>query len=297
MRPWFGVYWLVAGFLMACSGPEVRKNGHGDSSNSNTGSGTEAPKLSATELYAQALKAERESTFEEAQKAYSHVLEAEPGHLSALLNAQRLAVRTGTPAADVLASARAHASAHPEHPELLAGVIEALLFSEAYTEAETEARAWVTREPDAFEGHFYFAYALVAQNQRLSLARESLLWINERHPERAEGFWLYAVLLIQQDETFRAGMELERALELRPDYAEAHLAAGVLAQRLRRFEDAEAHCHAAVEAAPSLREAHLHHGHSLRLLGRNDDASAAYTRALELSPGWDAAQKALYALP
>jgi tetratricopeptide (TPR) repeat protein len=84
-----------------------------------------------------------------------------------------------------------------------------------------------------------------------------------------------------------------RAIEIDPDYAQAHAGlADVLTElllwRFARPEDvldeALAASHRALELAPELAEAHVAHAHTLDFSGEHDAAAREFERALELDP-------------
>ena len=84
-----------------------------------------------------------------------------------------------------------------------------------------------------------------------------------------------------------------RAIELDPDYAQAHAGlADALAElmlwRLARpaevLEEARAASQRALELAPNLAEAHVAHAHTMSLAGEHDTATAAFKLAIALNP-------------
>lgn len=273
--------------LVACSGPQTRDN-TSSSGTSSTSTPSESAPEAALKHLAQGVQSEKKGEREAARTHYTRALERDPTLASALVHLVRLEARSGNPAREL---AQAAVDAHPERWPLRAGLLEALLAEGALAEAEAEAHTWIEAAPNAFDGHYYLAYALIAQHHKLELAEEILTFVLDDH-ERAEGFWLRAVLYLHTDRALLAAPELALALEIRPDFPEAHIASGLLAARLRRHSKALQHHRAAVEAAPLLPEAHLHLGHSLCRTGKPEQAAAAYQRARELRPGWQGVPEA-----
>ncbi|HTN94421.1 MAG TPA: tetratricopeptide repeat protein, partial [Gallionella sp.] len=74
------------------------------------------------------------------------------------------------------------------------------------------------------------------------------------------------------------------AIELKPDFAQAHNNLGSALKDLVRFDEAEASYRKAVELDPDFAEAHNNLGIALKEIGRLDEARACYQRALELKP-------------
>jgi len=101
------------------------------------------------------------------------------------------------------------------------------------------------------------------------------------------------VARISDIEWRRAPAMFRRAIELDPEYAQAHagLADALTQQLLWRFSPPEAvmpeatrAAHRALELAPDLAEAHMALGHVRSLTGDNEGATRAFERALELNP-------------
>ena len=80
-----------------------------------------------------------------------------------------------------------------------------------------------------------------------------------------------------------------RAIALRPDYAEAHNNLGVALKEQGRFDEAMDSCHHALRLKPDLAEAHDNLGSFLRDQGHLDAALFSFRRAIELNPHFSAA--------
>ena len=77
-----------------------------------------------------------------------------------------------------------------------------------------------------------------------------------------------------------------RALELKPDYAEAHNNLGNALQDQGKLDEAVACYRRALELKPDYAEAYNNLGNALRDQGKLDEAVACYRRALELKPDY-----------
>ena len=75
-----------------------------------------------------------------------------------------------------------------------------------------------------------------------------------------------------------------KALELKPDYANAHNNLGNALKDQGKLEDAVAAFHKALELKPDHAEAHSNLGSALKEQGKLDEAVAAFHKALELKP-------------
>ena len=91
--------------------------------------------------------------------------------------------------------------------------------------------------------------------------------------------------------TRRAGYDeavacYRRALELKPDYAEAHNNLGNALKDQGKLDEAVACYRRALELKPDYAEAHNNLGNALKEQGKLDEAVACYRRALELKPDY-----------
>ena len=77
-----------------------------------------------------------------------------------------------------------------------------------------------------------------------------------------------------------------RAVELKPDYAEAHNNLGVPLKDQGKLDEAVACYRRAVELKPDFAEAHNNLGLAFKDQGKLDEAVACYQRALELKPDY-----------
>ncbi len=93
------------------------------------------------------------------------------------------------------------------------------------------------------------------------------------------------VLLRQRAQYAEAARSLMRAVELKHDFAEAHLNLGLTYLDQGHLEDAADSLQLAAHFAPGLVTAHIELGTVLAKLGRLDAAEAAYRQALTLDPG------------
>jgi len=78
----------------------------------------------------------------------------------------------------------------------------------------------------------------------------------------------------------------DRALALRPDFADAHCNRGNALNGLQRFEEALASYDQALALQPDSAKAHTNRGIALHALKRFDDELASYARALTVQPGY-----------
>ena len=85
----------------------------------------------------------------------------------------------------------------------------------------------------------------------------------------------------------------KKAIELKPDYVEAHYNLGVTLRILGRFDEAEKSYKKAIELKPDFPEAHYNLGVTLQDLGRLDEAEKSYKKTIELKPDFPEAHNNL----
>ena len=106
----------------------------------------------------------------------------------------------------------------------------------------------------------------------------------ELKPDYAEAYNNLGNTLKDQGRPDEAAACCRRAVELRPDYAEAHYNLGNALKDQGKPEEAVACYRRALERKPELAEAHNNLGAALSERGKLDEAIACYRRALELKP-------------
>ena len=87
----------------------------------------------------------------------------------------------------------------------------------------------------------------------------------------------------------------QKALAIKPDYAEAHSNLGLSLKDLEWLDEAAASCRKALTIKPDLAEAHNNLGNVLRCLGELDEAIMSYQKALAIRPDYvEAGRNLLY---
>jgi tetratricopeptide (TPR) repeat protein len=111
---------------------------------------------------------------------------------------------------------------------------------------------------------------------RATLARNSASWMACNN--------LGELLMKQAATRDEAIAQFERALALRPDYAEAHNNLGLALSQAGRTADAITHLARAVELKPAMTEAHNNLGIAFVRAGRTNDAVGEFRHAAALAP-------------
>jgi tetratricopeptide (TPR) repeat protein len=115
---------------------------------------------------------------------------------------------------------------------------------------------------------------------------EDLLRLSAHYmPERADVHFALASVLRQEDETKEEAIsEFERAIELKPDFAECYFQLGTLQIGLTQFDKALQNLNKAIELDPDYIDAINNKGMVYRYLGKYDDAYAQFNSILEREP-------------
>ena len=94
----------------------------------------------------------------------------------------------------------------------------------------------------------------------------------------------YGFILLGLGKFKEAELLLRKAIELKPDYAEAHLNLGNILQSLVKFKEAAISTHKAIELKPDFVIAYLNLGNILKNLGQLEKAELCLRKAIELKP-------------
>jgi tetratricopeptide (TPR) repeat protein len=154
-----------------------------------------------------------------------------------------------------------------------------------YRDGETLYRETLVRNPDSWLAHSNLGSVLMQRGQAPAamMQLETALQLN---PDLAEAHNNVALLLSDiPDQKRQAIAEFHAALKIRPNYAEAHNNLGsVLAEDPNHLQDAMAEYREALRIRPGYPEAHNNLGSALSNLGRPQDAMNEFEEALRLNP-------------
>jgi protein O-mannosyl-transferase len=115
------------------------------------------------------------------------------------------------------------------------------------------------------------------------LAMDPELEIVPNHAETCNNLGL---ALIQKGQVEEAITYFQKAMEEKPEYAEAHYNIGIALLQRGQPQPAIAHFRRALEIRPSYAEAHNNLGSVLAQMGETEEAIAQFRRTLELKPGF-----------
>ncbi len=123
--------------------------------------------------------------------------------------------------------------------------------------------------------------AQLQQQGKLREARAVYHWVLQEQPNNPVALQLTGSLALEIDSFEIAESMLRRALEISPDFADAHYNLGQLLQRRYQFSEAEKHFRSVLAVQPAHADALSSMSEVLRALGRSEEA-AEYAEACAL---------------
>jgi predicted O-linked N-acetylglucosamine transferase (SPINDLY family) len=199
----------------------------------------------------------QEGKWQQAERLYLQVLEAEPQQVDALHLLGVIASQTGR-------ESRA---------------IDCL-------------QAVLRLQPALAAAHYNLAVLLAGQ-RRLEEALISYHQALRLKPEDAKAHNNLGIVLEELGQLAEAEASLQQALRIKPDYAEAHNNLGIVRWKQTRLEEAEVSFRQAFHFKPDFAEPHNNLGNVLKELGRLVEAEACYQQALKLKPEYSEAHNSL----
>ena len=139
-----------------------------------------------------------------------------------------------------------------------------------------------------FEDHRVFSnYGVILKDLgKLREAELSTRKAIELKPDYANAHYNLGQILIDLRKLKDAELSYRKAIELKPDYADAHLNLGSIMSNLGKLKDAEFSTRKAIELKPDLAKAHSNLGSILRDLGRLHEAELSQRNAIKLKPDY-----------
>ena len=107
----------------------------------------------------------------------------------------------------------------------------------------------------------------------------------ELKPDYAEVYYNLALARENLKQHEEAVANYNKAIALKHDYAQAHTNLGNVLNKLGKYEEAIASHNKAIELNPGAAEAYTNRGVALNTLRRHEEAIASHNKAIELNPG------------
>ncbi|MEI6535331.1 MAG: tetratricopeptide repeat protein, partial [Verrucomicrobiaceae bacterium] len=167
--------------------------------------------------------------------------------------------------------------------------------SSIYQNEETLWRATLTENPTCLVAHNNLGRALL-ESGRLDESKMHLEKALELKPGYAEAHYNLGGLFDQAGQQDESLAHLDLAIKSNPGYAEAHNNLGVLLQRKGRLDEALPHFQESLKINPGYAAAHLGLGNALLQKGQANEALEHFKQAIEIKPRFAEAHFALAGL-
>ncbi|WP_332299677.1 tetratricopeptide repeat protein [Prochlorococcus marinus] len=133
----------------------------------------------------------------------------------------------------------------------------------------------------------FFNYGVILKNLgKFKEAELSTRKAIEISPDFAEAHSNLGLILSDLGKFKEAELSTRKAIEISPDYAEAHSNLGVILKNLGKFKEAELSTRKAIEIKPDFANAHFNLGDTLKDLGKFKEAELSTRKAIEISPDY-----------
>ncbi len=223
----------------------------------------------------------------EAEAACRHVIELQPDHAEAHNNLA-VALEVQGRIEEAFAAGAEAVRLRPDYPEAHINLGLNLRSGNLIEAVETYAEA-IKAAPANPMARANLSVALRELGEIAEAENQSRAAI-DINPDYAEAHNAFGNVLVVKGEPEQAIAAFERAAELRPEYAEARINRAAALFKSGRSGDAEAAYRDIVDDHDELAEAHAGLGVVLLAAGRLDEATAAFRRAVELNPNLGDAQ-------
>jgi tetratricopeptide (TPR) repeat protein len=167
----------------------------------------------------------------------------------------------------------------PHHKALV--LVTAVLFA-AFGVLAGACAATAPLSPKAVELNRAGTLALAGGNLELAEARFALAL--EYHPRFVEALTNLALVELQRGNFERARLDLERARRINSDLAQPHHGLGILAERIRRPDEAANHYRDALKVDPGFSPSRQNLARILFAAHRFDEAKDQFLRLVETAP-------------
>jgi tetratricopeptide (TPR) repeat protein len=202
---------------------------------------------------------------------YEKALQLDPERPDIILNNLGIALADAGRLADAVDHYREALKVRPDNVDAENNLGVALATSGRLGEALTLFEDVLLRKPDRNDVRGYLARGLVTELKH-----------NPDHPEIVH--YDLGIAFSQQGRTSEAIEQLEQAVRLRPDYAEAQNDLGIAQANAGHLVEAVVNFRAVMRLRPDAAEAHLNLAEALQAAGQTDEASDEYQRAIRLDP-------------
>ena len=153
-----------------------------------------------------------------------------------------------------------------------------------YVDDETLWQTTLRRNPDCWLAHNNLGLDLLTGAGQVDEAIAHFQKALEIKPDYADACYNLGMALGQKGRLDEAIAQYQKALNINPDLADAHNNLGNALMQRGRADEAVAHYQQALQIKPDLAEAHMNLGNIFFQQGRMREATAHYQQALQIKP-------------
>ncbi len=153
-----------------------------------------------------------------------------------------------------------------------------------YANAETLWLNTIRLNPDCWMAHNNLGFDLLTSEGQVDEAIAHFQKALEIKPNCAEACYYLGLSFRKQGRLDEAIAQYQKAVQISPDLLEAHNNLGNALMQKGRVDEAIAHYQKALEIEPDLAEAHMNLGNIFFQQGRMDEAIAHYQKLLKIKP-------------
>lgn len=225
--------------------------------------------------------ADRDGNENQAIEFYRRALRIQQDYEAAAKGMVTIFLRRGS-APDALAFVQPLAQQNPRNLHLQALYAEVLVRAERYDDAWNAARAALRCDERFVPALTALVKASLKQGRR-ELAESILAQALQVQDNNAELHYIQGTLYSEDEARFRDALrEFTRAVQLRPDYAEARMSLGIAQLAGGNYQQALQNFQAAARLAPTLVAVHLNLGDAYRATKQWQQAKASFEKALQM---------------
>jgi len=225
--------------------------------------------------------ADRDGNENQAMELYRRALRIQSDYEDAAKGMVTIFLRRGS-APDAIAFVEPLARRNPRNLHLQALYAEVLVRAERYDEAWEAARTALRCDERFVPALTALVKASLKQGRR-ELAESILAQALQVQEDNAELHYIQGTLYSEEEARFRDALrEFTRAVQLRPDYAEARMALGIAQLAGGNYQQALQNFQAAARLAPTLVAVHLNLGDAYRATKQWKQAKASFDKALQM---------------
>lgn len=235
------------------------------------------------------IAAHKEGKLLEAERIYHAILQSQPDHPDANHNLGLLAVSSNK-FDNALTFFETALKANKRVEEFWLSYINILIKKKQFDNA---SQALDQAKKQGMSGERFNQLKAQKEQGRLELEKINYIKAIDLNPEYFEAHYNLGVILQRLNKLEESKASFLQAISLKPDFPEAHNNLGNLLHIQNRLEEAETSFKKAIFFRPNYSEAHYNLGVVLQELDRLEEAVVSYTTSIELKPDFPQAHSNL----